>query len=69
MFRYQPGGHLRAHLGRDGAGVLAPQPKGFEKALSWRRHGDAQLSEIVAYDSERRRGLGQCLVLDNLQRP
>ena len=24
MFRYQPGGHLRAHLGRDGAGVLAP---------------------------------------------
>lgn len=27
-------GHLHAHLGSDGAGVLAAKPKGFQKALS-----------------------------------
>ena len=56
VFRHQPRGHLRAHLGGDGAGVFAPQPKGFEEALSWRRRADAQFSEIIANDGDRRRG-------------
>jgi hypothetical protein len=59
VFRHQPGGHLAAHLGGDGAGVLAPQPKGFEEALSWRRSGDTQPSEIIANDGDRRRGVAR----------
>jgi hypothetical protein len=69
VFRHQPRGNLRAHLGGDGAGVLASQPKRFEKALARRGRGHAQLSEIIADDGDRRRGVFRSFILDDLERP
>jgi hypothetical protein len=45
--------------------VFAPQPKGFEEALSWRRRGDAQFPEIIVNYGDRRRGVSRSFILDD----
>ncbi len=68
MLLDEPRGHLDAHLRGDRAGVLASQPKGFEKALARRGDIDAQLAKIVADHRCRGRRMVRRFVLDDLQR-
>jgi len=51
------------------SGIAINAASGVEEALSRRRRGDAHLSEVIANDGDRRRGVARRFILDDLQRP